>query len=43
MKTGWWTLKIDADFELQDFDFEHIAKSIQEGSTSGEIFEDEEN
>ena len=47
MPRGWWNLKItgvDEDFneKLTDADREHIAKSIKDGFTSGELIQSEE-
>ena len=37
---GWWTLTIDGiEGDLSDSTLEHIAKMIEEGNTSGEVIE----
>jgi len=46
--SAWWTLTVEPDYEngahleLTDDDLGHIAESIKEGYTEGEIVKDEE-
>lgn len=44
MTRGWWTLSAEMfdGSELDDSDREHIAKSIREGYTSGELIHEDE-